>query len=351
MVGRKRSHIKKNITRAEISVSVLVPIYNAEKYLENSLNSLLAQSLGNIEIICINDGSIDSSMDIIRKYAKLDKRIVAINKPNSGYGDSMNLGLKTARGEYIAILEPDDWYEPCMLETLYYLAIKHNLDIVKSDFYQYSEQYHKNIQYHSFKENQCNMILSNRQSSFIYAIQPSIWSAIYKRSFLERSDINFLSTPGASYQDTSFNFKVYAIADRVMFINKPLLHYRIDNSQSSINNIAKKLPYIDKEYNEIDRFIIEQKLPDSFCSISIACRYKTYLWAMEQLHIGQLKDYVHHVSNILRSHSDYISSIKCDRVLDSPKLISNHPNIYYLAKSLYLLLHRCKIYFFNSAER
>lgn len=336
---------------ARPSVSILMPIYNAGKYLNQSLTSVLQQTLPEIEIVCINDGSDDNSLDIIKKHAHHDKRITIINKANSGYGDSMNSGLRAASGKYIAILEPDDWYEPNMLEKLYSLASANHLDVIKSDFYQFSNRTSQDKQYHLFEATQCNKVLNQDQDTFIYSLQPSIWSAIYKQEFLTKNKIGFLDTPGASYQDTSFNFKVYAIADRVMFINKPLLHYRIDNSQSSINNIAKKLPYIDKEYNEIDRFIIEQKLPDSFCSISIACRYKTYLWAMEQLHIGQLKDYVHHVSNILRSHSDYISSIKCDRALDSPKLISNHPNIYYLTKSLRLLLHRCKIYFFNSAER
>ena len=170
--------------KARPSVSVLIPIYNASKYLGQALGSVTKQTLSNIEIICINDGSTDDSLEIIHKYAVQDNRINIINKSNSGYGDSMNHGLNIAKGEYIAILEPDDWYEPNMLKMLYQLAAKHNLDVIKGDFYQYSNQTKRDRQYHLFRPEQCNKVFNSDQNTFIYSLQPSIWSALYKREFL-----------------------------------------------------------------------------------------------------------------------------------------------------------------------
>ena len=326
-----------------IYVSVLMPIYNASKYLEQSLTSALQQSLSEIEIICINDGSTDNSLDIIKKYTRDDKRITVIDKTNSGYGDSMNSGLKIAKGEYVAILEPDDWYEPNMLKTLYQLATKHNLDVVKGDFYQYSNQTKQDRQYHLFEPEQCDKIFDSSQDTFIYYLQPSIWSAIYKRKFLTRNNISFLDTPGASYQDTSFNFKVFATARRAMFVNKPLLHYRIDNSQSSINNIAKKLPYIDKEYDEIDHFI-KEKCNNSvqLRGIANSCRFLTYLWAMEQLDGKSLRNYILHIRNTLSKIGIHQYSGLSDNQRKNLNRIIEHPNQYYLFKQFRLKLHRFK---------
>lgn len=322
-------------------ISVLMPIYNASTYLRQSLDSVTNQTLTNIEIICINDGSTDNSLEIIRKYAEKDSRIVIIDKPNSGYGDSMNRGLNIAKGKYIAILEPDDWYETSMLKTLYGLAMQNNLDVIKCDFYQYSNQTRQNKQYHLFKPSQCDKVIGNDEDSFIYSLQPSIWSAIYKQNFLNKNNIRFLDTPGASYQDTSFNFKVFALAKRVMFINTPLIHYRIDNNQSSINNIAKKLPNIDKEYDEIDRFIIGHRLSDQLGKIAVACRYRTYLWAMEQLSNNEIVQFCLIASRKLKE-SDKKMKISDKKLPKQCAQLMNWPRLYTIKKLIRLNIHRIK---------
>ena len=100
-------------------ISVIMPTYNVEKYLASALESVINQTFGDIEIICINDGSTDNSLHILEDYAAKDKRIKIINKENSGYGASMNIALKQAKGEYISIVETDDFIEFNMLERLY----------------------------------------------------------------------------------------------------------------------------------------------------------------------------------------------------------------------------------------
>ena len=116
-------------------ISVLIPIYNVESYLEECLDSLRAQTFRDFEAICINDGSTDGSRDIIQKYLDLDSRFKVIDKPNSGYGASMNLGLEQATGTYLAILESDDKFEPNALEFLYQTATQHEAEVVKADFW------------------------------------------------------------------------------------------------------------------------------------------------------------------------------------------------------------------------
>ena len=124
----------------EFKVSVLVPIYNVERYLEKCLQSLCNQTLSDIEILCINDGSTDSSKAIVESFKKKDLRIVLIDKENTGYGSSMNVGLEQARGTYIAIVESDDFIDSDMMERLYEMAETYNLDIVKSTCYFYSDE-------------------------------------------------------------------------------------------------------------------------------------------------------------------------------------------------------------------
>lgn len=118
-------------------VSLLVPICNVERYLRECLDSAVAQTLKDIEIICINDGSTDSSPDIIREYMERDSRVKMIDKANSGYGDSMNRGLEMARGEYVGILESDDFMFEGSLQKLVAKADAEHADVVKGDFYLY----------------------------------------------------------------------------------------------------------------------------------------------------------------------------------------------------------------------
>ena len=236
-------------------VSILVPIYNVENYLEECLVSIEKQTLKDIEVICINDGSTDRSLEIIKEFMARDSRFKVVDKPNSGYGDSMNKGLEKAKGEYIGIVESDDFASEKMFETLYNLASKHDAEIAKSSAYFYWTDTNKVLPMYSVDENNLNKVISpTKDHSNIFYKIPSIWSAIYRRDFLQKHDIKFLPTPGASYQDTSFTFKSMLSAERVIFTDESLLYYRQDNMASSMNNAAKKAPAIWKELNEIEQF-------------------------------------------------------------------------------------------------
>ena len=112
-----------------VKVSVIIPIYNTEKYLKKCLNSLIHQTLSDIEIICVNDGSTDKSIDILRNFASQDHRIKIIEQENKKQGAARNAGMKIAQGEYIGFVDSDDWVDLDYFEKLYISAIKHKADI------------------------------------------------------------------------------------------------------------------------------------------------------------------------------------------------------------------------------
>lgn len=237
-------------------ISVIVPVYNVEKYLTECIESICSQSLEDLEIICVNDGSTDNSLDILNDFAKQDKRIIVINKANSGYGHTMNMGLNAATGEYIGIIESDDFADKNMFEDLYKLAKDNDADIAKGDWFNYwskNKFARKNNRISSAKAFQ---LTNSKKDKSLLRINPSVWSAVYKREFLNKYNIRFLETPGASYQDLAFSFKVFALAERVILTDKAYLYYRQDNMNSSVKSKTKVYCVCD-EYDEIDRFLEE----------------------------------------------------------------------------------------------
>ena len=118
-------------------ITILVPCYNVEKYVDECLSSIQKQTYDNLEVLCINDGSTDNTLNILRKYEASDNRFHIINKSNSGYGASMNIGLNKASGDYIGIVESDDFSEPQMFEKLIRAAIENDLDIARSCYFEY----------------------------------------------------------------------------------------------------------------------------------------------------------------------------------------------------------------------
>jgi len=116
-------------------VSIIIPVFNVENYLKECLDSVVNQTLKDIEIICVNDGSTDGSLSILEEYKEKDERIKVISKLNGGYGHTMNVGMDAATGEYIGIVEPDDYIEPDMYEILYIEAVENDVDFIKADFY------------------------------------------------------------------------------------------------------------------------------------------------------------------------------------------------------------------------
>ncbi len=265
-------------------ISVIVPIYNAEKYLRQCLDSIVGQTLHDIEIILINDGSKDDSLNIIKEYAKNDKRIVVIDKANEGYGKTMNRGLLTATGEYIGIVESDDWIDLDMYETLYRLARKHDVEMVKCRFIPFDSATEKNKKPSNLPEDDCDRVINPKRNPKVFYSAPSIWTAIYRADFLLENNISFLESPGASYQDTGFNFKVLASARRIWLTMQPLLHYRTEHEEQSTKSKEKVFCVCD-EFREIERWMKEYH-PEwikSFEKVYYRVMNESYSWNLNRL--------------------------------------------------------------------
>lgn len=278
----------------QFKVSILIPIYNTSLYLNQCLNSVVNQTLKDIEIICINDGSTDNSLNIIRSFAEKDNRIKIIDKSNSGYGASMNVGLKIASGEYIGIVESDDFIEKNMFEILYNIANKENCDIVKSIFYYFWIK--KCRKFNFLKSLPKNKLFNPIDNMQIFFQQPSIWSAIYRTEFIRNNEITFNETAGASYQDTSFNFECLAQAKTIYLVDMPLYYYRQNNPNSSCKDKNKVLCICD-EMDRIDGFLkqsknLEKKLNDVANKIKVG----SFLWNYHRIarqHRNKFMNFIH----------------------------------------------------------
>lgn len=292
-----------------VKVSVVVPVYNTEKYLKKCLDSLLMQTLKEIEIICVNDGSQDSSLSIIMEYVERDKRFKVIDKANSGYGATMNQGFDISSGEYVGILESDDFFEPTMLEELYLSAKADDLDVCKSGFnYYYSQgKSTRAVMPQSLIDKgifcPTTDFKSAKEQLALFKIKPTIWSAIYKREFIKANNIRFTETSGASFQDTAFNFKVWASAKRVRLIKPCLINYRQDNESSSVNSHGKAF-FICKEYAEIESFLSNHPHKSTLEPIKNALKYEAYLWNYERLDSEASKEFILAASSELKSDMD-----------------------------------------------
>ena len=260
-----------------------MPIYNASKFLDESLGGLLEQSLRDMEVICVNDGSKDNSLDIIRQYASQDSRVKIIDKPNGGYGHAMNCGLSIATGEYIGILEPDDFGEKEQFKTLYSIAKTQDCDVVKSNYYEYEEKTGKSEFMEVLKDFQYNTVFSSKGNENIIYMRPCIWSAIYRRSFLTKNNICFNETPGASYQDTAFAFKVWVCAERIYLTPDAFLHYRIDNENSSVNSSGKIFSICD-EFSSIQSFLnLDSERKKRFMRLAQVLKFDSYYWNLQRI--------------------------------------------------------------------
>lgn len=281
-----------------VKVSIVVPVYNVQRYLRQCMDSIIGQTLHEIEIICVDDGSTDQSGMILDEYACKDDRVRVIHKKNTGYGNSMNIGFAAAHGEYIGIVESDDYVDAQMFEFLYRIAHDNQLDVVKSSFYfYYSVPEEKNEKFEIVSPVMAQRTIcpssffeSKMELVEFYNMKPTIWSSIYRNEFIRENRIRFLETPGASYQDAGFSFKVMALAKRVQLLQQAFLHYRQDNENSSVNS-KKKVFCVCDEYEEMHRFLEEHPVEKGKLEYVLQrIKYDSYMWNYER--VGQKYKYI-----------------------------------------------------------
>lgn len=277
-------------------VSIIIPVYNVEEYLEECMESVLRQTLSDIEIICVNDGSTDKSTEILRNYRKHDKRIVLLEQENGGYGRAMNCGLDAATGEYIGIVEPDDYVVPQMYQELYEKASELQLDFVKADFYRFKsskagsmELFYNHL---SPKSEHYNTVFNPSETPESLRFILNTWSGIYKRSFLEENHIRHHETPGAAFQDNGFWFQTFVYAKRAMILDKPYYMNRRDNPNSSVNS-KEKVYCMNQEYDYIRAmFVKEPEIWGEFCHMYWFKKYHNYMGTLWRIDEKYRREYV-----------------------------------------------------------
>ncbi len=226
-------NFKKNSLKENVKVSVILPIYNQEKYLRKALDSLQNQTLKDIEFICVNDGSKDNSLNILKEYAQKDKRVKIVDQKNQGAGSARNNGLKIANGEYIAFLDPDDWFEPEALESLYTKSKQQDCDMVVFNYNSVNEsgeiigKYNlkKRLQrFIELKEDK-NFHWRDVKSRILGGLSPVSWNKFYKRSLIKDNHVHFAKSNLA--EDNVFVFGATLNSEKIGYSDKCLYNYLV----------------------------------------------------------------------------------------------------------------------------
>lgn len=285
-------------------VSILMPVYKVEKYLRQCLDSVVKQTLEDIEIIIVDEGEQDECRKIIDEYQSKDSRIITIHEKNGSYGIALNKALEKATGEYIGIIETDDFVNITMFYDLYNLAKEFDADIVKSDWFEYYTQKNKSFKAGLIPSLKTNQIINVKNDISLLKIPPSIWSAIYKRDFIINNNIRFVDKLNHSYQDTSFKFKTFALADKIVLTNKAYVHYRVD-SEGSTCNTSGKIYAICNEYEEITKFLNKHRnLKEFLNNRKLINEYNAYIWNLKRISRGFRQEFINKFSQIFNEYNN-----------------------------------------------
>lgn len=272
----------------DIKVTVIMPIYNAHDYLRPAMDSVIDQTLKEIEIICIDDGSTDRSLDIIKEYQKSDERIRIVTENNAGPGAARNKGIVRARGEYIIFLDADDFYEPTLLERLYETAKRDDLDIAVVGFDIYNnrrarfeavpDEEHANIYLGGAVVSKNEYPKNILQSTTGY-----VWNKLFRASFIREKELAFAPEIYV-FEDVYFVCTALSLAERVARVYETLIHHRVYSEQSRTRLFRKYYNQVPVVYMKVKEFLMQHgmyiPLMRSFLNFSASRCYKIYnlLW-------------------------------------------------------------------------
>lgn len=257
----------------DVKVSIIVPVYNTGKYLYDCLDSIINQSLMDIEIICVDDGSTDNSLEILEEYGEKDSRIRVFSIENSGLSIARNFGIEQANGEYIGFVDSDDYVDKFMFEKLYISCVQNDLDIslckislfddetgeVMNDLDYYNVSVLKGFEGKVFNSDDTTPITCN--------IVVNSYNKIYRKSLLTDNSIEF--PPHLIFEDEVFFIRTYLNAKRVSFVNEFLYYYRL-NREGSIT-------YLEKENNYVDMVYVYKREREIFRQANRYSEYKVLL--------------------------------------------------------------------------
>ncbi|MBP5699924.1 MAG: glycosyltransferase [Methanobrevibacter sp.] len=252
-----------------VRISVIVPVYNCEDYLEESLGSILKQTFNDIEVICIDDGSTDDSLGILNEMASSDSRIQVFPQENQGAGAVRNYGMKKASGDYVYFFDADDYLLKEGLEKAYSNAIRNDSDIVFFKFDQYKDN---RFFTHSGPNLEMQFVGADfdnftfdwhdyRTGPFTGPFAP--WLKLYKKEFLDAYDC-FRFPNDLNHNDVPFHVMTFLKASKISFVPEHLYRYRIDNAGSITNNRLKKYDHIFRIIQIVEDFLLSEDYMEEF---------------------------------------------------------------------------------------
>lgn len=253
--------------------SIIIPVYNVEEYIEATITSFIHQTLNDIEIIIVDDGSTDSTCEIIEKYQQDDDRIYILHQENKGAGIARNLGMKHATGEYIYFFDGDDYCIPSFLQTVVKKADETQADIVVFDYYRVDQVTHKEVLYHGLNRS----LLPTGKECFNYKdvpdrilsiVNPTPWNKLYRRSYIQNTKLQFLGL--STTNDITFAALSVAMAEKVTYISEPFMYYRVNRKAAITSFKQKKLKNVIAAVNSV---IEQSKQLSYFEEIKIAVEY------------------------------------------------------------------------------
>ena len=266
-------------------ISILIPVYNVEKFLEEALQSLLSQTFQEIELICVNDGSKDDSLTILEEFAKLDDRVRVIDKPNGGCGSARNRALEEARGDYIYFFDPDDYVMPSALEELYNNAISNDSDLVIFKVATFDEG--EPVDYSTplfnfdevFKGADFNNFTFNYKDIMGYVLNSGFapWTKLYKKEFLDKYD-DFKFDLGVAFDDVPFHVKSMLRAEKISFSPYYFYHYRFN--PNSVNNTSSNGKDIFKIVDIVEQLLKTEGYFEEFEDEFYTFKVNQYIWYM-----------------------------------------------------------------------
>lgn len=262
-----------------IKISIVVAIYNIENYLEKCLKSLISQKTNEVEIICVNDGSTDNSLEIINKYKNIDDRIIVINQENKGISEARNTGIKYSNGEYIFFMDGDDYVDEGTFEDLIYILNNTKVDTIFMGFHRkdwtesiydiYPKLEQKILQKSEIKEKLIPSILGSSfdklykwfkgESLNKYSEYPTVWRFVYNNNLIKKNKIYF-NTNVSIGEDILFNFEYLFYCKRVQVLHKCFYNY-IWRNESLSNSYIKKHKFYESKVKIIyERDLIKNRI-------------------------------------------------------------------------------------------
>ncbi|MBP3847023.1 glycosyltransferase [bacterium] len=281
-----------------IKVSVILPVFNVEQYLKECLESVVNQTLKDIEIICVNDGSTDSSLAILNEYAHKDNRFIVLSQENQGQGVARNNGVEIAKGKYIQFIDPDDWIELNMLETIYNFAEEHNSQVVKFNYSEYNDYSGKYKQNNFVKEikDEYNYDLNkfpyytwrHLKKGCLSNLDLHVWAHFYKTEFIKSNKIRF--APSKHGEDHLFADGAIVLANKIDYLNKYLYFYRI-RSGSAVHIKSNINFCVFDNIRLLKEFLIEKNLFNELEEEWINYAKKVVSWHYSQVPENNIKKY------------------------------------------------------------